>query len=65
VEELAGFVCAFSKNRRMSFTQVAEVMDFGVKKQAIQSAFLREEFHRQLAMRKPPITEKNRQLHKT
>ena len=37
-------------------------MDFGVKKQAIQTALLREGFHYQLAMRKPPITEKNQQI---
>ena len=64
VEELVEFVCASAKNRRMSFTQLAEVMDFGVKKQAIRSALLREGFHRRLAMRKPPITEKNRRLRK-
>jgi hypothetical protein len=46
----------------MLFQQLAEVMDFGVKKQAIRSAFLREGFHRRLAMRKPPITEKNQRL---
>ena len=62
VEELVEFVCASSKNRRMSFQQLAEVMDFGVKKQAIRSALLQEGFHRRLAMRKPPITEKNRRL---
>ncbi|RDL37965.1 uncharacterized protein BP5553_05398 [Venustampulla echinocandica] len=61
VEELVEFVCASSANRRMSFTKLAEVLDFGVKKQAIRSALLREGFHRRLAMRKPPITEKNRQ----
>ena len=55
------FVCASTKNRRMSFTQLVTVLDFGVKKQAIRSALLREGFHRRLAMRKPPISEKNRQ----
>jgi len=62
VEELVLFVCASSKNRRMSFTQLAEVMDFGVKRHAIRSALLREGFHRRLAMRKPPISEKNQQI---
>jgi transposase len=59
VEELVEFVCASTKNRRISFVQLAEVMDFGVKKQAIRTALLREGFHRRLAIRKPPITEKN------
>lgn len=62
VEELVKFVCASRQNRRMSFAQLAEVLDFGVKKDAIRSALLREGFHRRLAMRKPPISEKNRQL---
>jgi len=46
----------------MSFAKLAEVLDFGVKKQAIRTALLREGFHRRLAMRKPPITEKNRKI---
>jgi transposase len=62
VEELVEFVCASAKNRRMSFTQLAEVLEFGVKKQAIRTALLREGFHRRLAMRKPPISEKNQKL---
>ena len=32
VEELVEFVCASAKNRRMSFQQLASIMDFGVKK---------------------------------
>ena len=40
VEELVEFVCASSTNRRMSFQKLAEVMDWGVKKQAIRSALL-------------------------
>jgi len=45
----------------MSFQKLAEMMDFGVKKDIIRTALLKEGFHRRLAMRKPPITEKNRQ----
>jgi len=46
----------------MSFAQLTEALDFGVKKDAIRSALLREGFYCRLAMRKPPISEKNRQL---
>ena len=46
----------------MSFTQLAEVLDFEVKKDAICIALLREGFHRRLAMRKPFISEKNRRV---
>lgn len=61
VEELVEFVYASSTNRRMSFEKLAEVLDFGVKKQAIRAALLREGFHRRIAMRKPPISERNQQ----
>ena len=51
-----------SQNRRISFAQLATTLDFGVKKDAIRMALQREGFHRRLAMRKPPISEKNRQI---
>ena len=62
VEELVEFVCASATNRRMSFAKLAEVLDFGVRRDAIRNALLREGFHRRLAMRKPLIIEKNRRL---
>ena len=62
IEDLVEFVCASATNRRMSYQKLSEVIEFGVKKQTIRSALLREGFHRRLAMRKPPITEKNRVL---
>jgi len=61
-QELVEFVCVSKQNRRMSFAQLTAAMNFGVKKDAIRSALLKEGFHRRLAMRKPPISEKNRQL---
>jgi hypothetical protein len=48
----------------MSYEQLAKTLVFGVKKDAIRSALVREGFHRRLAMRKPPISEKNRKLRK-
>jgi len=53
-------VCASSKNHRLSFEKLAEVIDYGVKKDAIRTALLREGFYRRLAMRKPPVSEANR-----
>ena len=35
VEELVEFVCASAKNRRMSYSQLAIALEFGVKKDAI------------------------------
>jgi hypothetical protein len=35
-------------------------MDFGVKKDAIRTALLREGFYRRLVIRKPLFSEKNR-----
>jgi hypothetical protein len=49
----------------MSFIKLAKVLDFGVKKDAIRTALLRKGFHRRLAIRKPPITEKNREIRLT
>ena len=45
IEELVEFVCASTKNRRMSFFQLAQVLEFGVKKDAIRTALLKEGFH--------------------
>jgi transposase len=61
-EELVEFVCASSKNRRMSYEQLAKELEFGVKKGAIRAALIKEGFHRRLAMRKPSILEKNRAI---
>ena len=44
------------------FLKASGVIDWGVKKDAIRTALLREGFYRCLAMRKPPIIEKNRIL---
>jgi hypothetical protein len=62
VEELVFFVCVSATNRRVSFQKLAEVMDWGVKNDTIRSAFLREGFHRRLAITKPLISPKNQQL---
>ena len=50
------------ENRRMSYAQLASVLDFGVKKDAIRNALAKEGFHRRLAIRKPPISETNRKI---
>ena len=63
IEELVDFVCALRENRRMSYEKIAQTLNLGVKKQAIHTPLEREGFHRRLAMRKPPISEKNR-LHR-
>ena len=62
VEELIDFVRASIKNRQMSYTQLASTLNFGVKEFAIRTALQREGFHRQLAMRKPSISEQVRQI---
>jgi len=62
IEELIEFVCASAQNRQMSFQKLAEALDFGVKKDAIRNTLLKEGFHRRLALRKPPISEKNQRI---
>ena len=49
-----------ARNRHLSFQQLAEELDFGVGRKAIRAALVKEGFHRRLAMRKPPISERNR-----
>jgi hypothetical protein len=46
----------------MSYEKLATTLNIGVKKGAIRAALEKEGFHRRLAMRKPPISEKNRRL---
>jgi len=60
IEDLIGYVCMSARNRRRSFQQLAEELDFGVGRKAIRAALVKEGFHRRLAMRKPPISECNR-----
>lgn len=62
IEELVEYVCSSSDTRRMTYTQLAEAMDFGVKRDAIGRALEQEGFHRRLAMRKPPISPTNQRL---
>jgi transposase len=62
VEELVEFVCVLSTNRRIFFQKLTEVLDYRVKIKAIRITLLREGFYCRLVMRKPPITEKNRQI---
>ena len=60
IEDLIGYVYMSARNRRLSFQQLAEELDLGVGRWAIRAALIKEGFHRRLAMRKPPISERNR-----
>jgi transposase len=62
VEKLIEFVTASRTGRRMSYSKLATTLNFGCSEHAIRSALKREGFTRRLAMRKPPISEKNRVL---
>jgi len=64
IEELVDFVCASQTNRRMSYIQLANTLEFSVGRHTIRAALLREGFHRRLAMRKPPISPTNQRLRK-
>ncbi len=60
---LVAFICESKKNRRMNYKELAKEFwywDAGHK--AIKTALDREGFHLRWAMRKPPISEKNRKL---
>ena len=60
IEMLVEFVCASTKNRRMSYSQSANEWSLEPKDDAIRNALMKEGFYRRLAMRKPPISETNR-----
>jgi len=61
IKELIDFICASNENWRMSYEKVAQAMEFGVTARVIRKALENHGFHRRIAMRKPPISETNRQ----
>ena len=56
------YVSRSAWNRRLSFQQLAEELDLSVGGRAVLAALIKEGFHRCLAMRKPPICERNQQI---
>jgi len=60
IEDLIGYVWMSARNRRLSFQQLADELDLGVGRKAIRAALVKKGFHRCLAMRKPPISGRNR-----
>lgn len=60
VEALIDFVCAFKKNRRMSYSQIPRALEWECSEYAIRNALRRAGFQRYYARRKPPISEANR-----
>jgi len=62
IEDLVAYVCMSGRNRHLSFQHLAEEWDFGVGKKAIQAALPKEGFHQRLAMKNPPISERNQAL---
>jgi len=61
IDELIDFVCASRENRRMPYRRIATIMDFGVTEHVIRTTLENNGFHQRIAMRKPPISETNRQ----
>ena len=60
---LIDFVCQSKRHRRMTYVElVKEFKHFGWGYMAIEAALQKEGFNRRWAMRKPPISEKNRLL---
>ena len=62
-KHLIDFVCASKKNRRMSYKDLTKEFEYwNAGHIAIKNALDREGFGLRWAMRKPPISEKNRKL---
>jgi hypothetical protein len=63
IEELIAFISLSKINRRMAYWRVATELGWeGVSESAIRSALRRVGYRRYVALHKPPISEKNRQL---
>jgi transposase len=60
VDDLVAYVRRSQDTRRMTYQELGEV--FGVHKDCIKRALRRRGYYRRVALRKPPISEKNRRL---
>jgi len=63
IEDLVAYICMLTRNLPLLFQQLAENFDFGVGKKAIRAALLKEGFHWRLTMKKPPISQRNQEIH--
>ncbi|XMA19899.1 hypothetical protein WAI453_012690 [Rhynchosporium graminicola] len=62
-EHLVWFICHSRRNRRLNYHELAQEFSFwNIGHKAIRTALDAEGFHMRWAMRKPPISEKNRKL---
>ena len=60
-EQLEAYIVSSREGRQASYAELATAMDFGVGKEAIRKAYKRLGFRRSIAIRKPPVSELNRQ----
>jgi len=54
------FVTSCALNRRMTWQQIVNQMRLEVSARTVQRALAREGYHKRVAMRKPPLTERHR-----
>lgn len=62
IEELIAFICSSKEARRMAYRQLPSTLGWDVSEYAIRYALRQNGFARHPALRKPPISEKNRLL---
>ncbi len=62
IDYLVEWVCSSKENRRIQYWKIPVILHWDVSENAIRYALKNQGFHRYIARRKPPISEKNRQL---
>jgi hypothetical protein len=61
-KQLIDWVCASSKNRRTSWSEIPAIFGWDCKVYAIETAFKAEGFGRYIAIKKPKLTEKQARI---
>ena len=62
VAEIIDWVCALKGNRRTPWAKIPDILELNVGYCAVRTALRNAGFSRRVARRKPPLSERNRQL---
>ena len=59
IDALVNFITSSKKRRQMTYPKLSDELDFDVHAVTIKRAIDQREYHRQVALRKPPISQAN------
>lgn len=65
LDEIIEFITASKEGRRMTYDQLIEALQLLVSRETLRKALARRRYHRCKALRKPPISERTRELRLT